>query len=45
MDNRFFVDGKHLSPGSREKKHRLETTPASRSNHMEYMDGMEKINI
>ena len=44
MDNRFFVDGEHLSPSALEKKHRLETNPASRTNHMEYMDGMERIN-
>lgn len=44
MDNRFFVDGEHLSPSALEKKHRLETDPASRTNHMEYMDGMERIN-
>ena len=44
MDNRFFVDGDHLSPSALEKKHRLETDPASRTNHMEYMDGMERIN-
>ena len=44
MDNRFFVDGEHLSSSALEKKHRLETDPASRTNHMEYMDGMEQIN-
>ncbi len=44
MENRFFMDGKHLSPDALEKKHRLETDPASRTNHMEYMDGMEQIN-
>lgn len=43
MDNRFFVDGKHLSPAALEKKHRLETDPMSRTNHMEYMEGMERI--
>ena len=43
MDNRFFVDGEHLSPSALEKKHRLETDPSSRTNHMEYMSGMEKI--
>ena len=43
MDNRFFVDGEHLSPSALEKKHRLETDPMSRTNHMEYMDGMERI--
>lgn len=43
MDNRFFVDGEHLSPSALEKKHCLETDPASRTNHMEYMKGMEQI--
>ena len=44
MDNRFFVDGEHLSPAALEKKHRLETDSSSRTNHMEYMNGMEQIN-
>lgn len=43
MDNRFFVDGEHLSPSALEKKHRLETDPASRTDHMAYMEGMERI--
>ncbi len=43
MDNRFFVDGEHLSPAALEKKHKLETDPTSRTDHMEYMDGMEQI--
>jgi 2-iminoacetate synthase len=43
MDNRFFVDGEHLSPAALEKKHMLETDPMSRTNHMEYMNGMEQI--
>ena len=43
MDNRFFVDGEHLSPSALEKKHKLETEPESRTNHMEYMEGMEQI--
>ncbi len=43
MDNRFFVDGEHLSPSALEKKHRLETDPTCRTDHMEYMDGMERI--
>ncbi len=41
MENRFFVDAPHLSPEALEKKHRLETDPASRTNHMEYLPGME----
>ncbi|MBQ7981740.1 MAG: radical SAM protein, partial [Oscillospiraceae bacterium] len=44
MDNRFFVDGEHLSPSALEKKHRLEADPSSRTNHMEYMEEMEQIN-
>ena len=43
MENQFFVDSAHLSPAALEKKHRLETDPASRSNHMEYLPGMEQI--
>lgn len=43
MENQFFVDSEHLSPEALAKKHRLETYPASRKNHMEYLPGMEKI--
>ena len=43
MENQFFVDSGHLSPAAFEKKHRLETDPSSRKNHMEYMPGMEII--
>ena len=43
MKNQFFVDSKHLSDGALAKKHRLETDPSSRQNHMEYLPGMEKI--
>lgn len=43
MENQFFVDSKHLSPEALAKKHRLETDPSSRRNHMEYLPGMEKI--
>lgn len=43
MENQFFVDSEHLSPAALEKKHRLETDPSSRRNHMEYMPGMEVI--
>ena len=43
MDNRFFVDGAHLSPAALEKKHKLENDPSCRTNHMEYMSGMEHI--
>lgn len=43
MENKFFVDSEYLSPEAREKKHRLETEPSFRKNHMEYMEGMEQI--
>ena len=43
MENQFLVDSEHLSPQALERKHRLETDPASRKNHMEYMPGMEEI--
>ena len=43
MENEFFVDSEHLSEEALEKKHRLETDPSSRTNHMEYMKGMEII--
>ena len=43
MENQFFVDSEHLSPEALRKKHRLETEPSFRKNHMEYLPGMEKI--
>lgn len=42
-ENQFFVDSAKLSEKALEKKHRLEQEPSSRSNHMEYMEGMEQI--
>jgi 2-iminoacetate synthase len=43
MENCFFVDSEHLSPEALAKKHRLEKEPTFRTNHMEYMPGMEVI--
>ncbi len=43
MENDFFIDSKKLSQAALERKHKLETDPSSRSNHMEYMPDMEKI--
>ena len=43
MENQFFVDSGHLPPEALAKKHRLETDPSSRKNHMEYLPGMEII--
>lgn len=42
-ENHFFIDSDKLSEKALEKKHKLETDPASRANHMEYMEGMEQI--
>lgn len=43
MENQFFVDSEYLSPEALAKKHRLESDPSSRKNHMEYLPGMEII--
>lgn len=42
-ENQYYVDSKRLSEADLNKKHQLETDPSSRTNHMEYMQGMEKI--
>ena len=41
MENQFYVDSEYLSEAALEKKHRLETDPSFRKNHMEYLPGME----
>lgn len=46
MDNdnkQYFIDNETLSPAALKRKHELETNPACRTNHMEYMPGMEQI--
>lgn len=43
MENQFFIDSEKLSAKALEKKHRLETDPSCRKNHMEYLPGMEQI--
>ena len=43
MENQFFVDSEFLSDAALERKHRLETDPSFRKNHMEYLPGMEQI--
>ncbi len=43
MENNYFVDSKKLSPAALEKKHKLENDPSCRTNHMEYMNGMERL--
>ncbi len=43
MENQYFIDSEFLSSAALEKKHRLESDPTSRTDCMEYTDGMEKI--
>ena len=43
MENEFFVDSNKLGDAALKKKHALETDPNCRTNHMEYMEGMERI--
>lgn len=43
MENQFFVDSEQLSKEALDKKHRLETDPSSRRDHMEYFPEMEVI--
>ncbi len=42
-ENQFFIDSDKLSEEALALKHQLETDPSSRTNHMEYMEGMEQI--
>ena len=42
-ENQFFIDSEYLSPEALARKHQLETDPASRKSHMEYLPGMEQI--
>ena len=37
----YTIDNSYLSPEAQKRKKDLEENPASRTNHMEYMDGME----
>ena len=39
----YFTDSNELPPEALAKKHKLEQDPSSRTNHMEYMPGMEII--
>ena len=43
MENQFLVDAEELSPATLKKKHQLENDPKSRSDPMEYLPGMERI--
>ena len=39
----YFVDSDELPAAALERKHKLEQDPSSRTNHMEYMAGMQVI--
>lgn len=41
MEQQFTIENSHLSPEAKKRKEALENDPSSRTNHMEYMDGME----
>lgn len=41
--NQFFVDSDKLSGTALEHKHLIENDPSARTDHMEYLEGMEKI--
>ena len=43
QENRFLVDAAGLSPAALARKHQLENDPASRTDHMAYLPGMERI--
>lgn len=43
MENNYFIDSEKLSESALKRKHELENNPSARTNHMEYMDGMEQI--
>ncbi len=42
-ENNFIINSGNLSPEALAKKERLEKDPSFRTNHMEYMEGMEQI--
>ncbi len=43
MENTYFMENAYLSPEAQAKKHRLENDPSARSDHMAYLDDMERI--
>ncbi len=42
-ENQFFIDSQKLTLAALEKKHRLENDPTARTDHMKYVEGMERI--
>lgn len=42
-ENQFFIDSDKLTDEALKRKHQIEQDPSARTNHMEYMEGMERI--
>ena len=42
-NDKYYIDGGNLSAAALERKHQLENDPSSRTDIMEYMDGMDVI--
>lgn len=43
MENQFLIDSEYLSESALNKKHKIETDPSARTDHMKYMKDMEII--
>ncbi len=43
MENNYLFDSEGLSEAALERKHKLENDPSCRTDHMEYMEGQQKI--
>ncbi|MCR5142579.1 MAG: 2-iminoacetate synthase ThiH [Ruminococcus sp.] len=43
MENNYLFDSEGLSEAALERKHKLENDPSFRTDHMEYMEGQQKI--
>ncbi len=43
MENNFLIDSDELTETALEKKHRIETDPSARTDHMKYLPGMDVI--
>lgn len=41
MQNQYFIDSEYLSEAALEKKHKLETDPSCRTDHMKYLADMD----
>lgn len=44
MDNEYIINSDNLSEAALKRKNELENNPASRTDHMKYMEGQEQIN-